>query len=313
MNEFRKLIGLEPTTTSHTEKWVSGVGGLLGLLVTMLICQWYLGYDSYLVITSMGASTVLLFGLPHVAVSQPWSLLAGQVVSAVVGVVCAQMIPDMTVAAATAVGTSILAMYYFGCVHPPGGATALAAVVGGPKVQALGYYYVAEPIMLNALLLLLLAIIINYPFKWRRYPVHLVRMLEGKQAQQQQLSETVSMFTSQDLQQAMKELDLYFDVSEEDLTRLVNLAVINYKKSHLLPSEIRLGRYYTNGKRGDEQEIRHVVDESAHVDVNKDMVIYKIVGEGKHASGSAVIPRVQFAKWARHEVVRVEGQWQQVD
>ena len=313
MKNFRKFIGFESNTTSHAEKWVSGIGGVSGILFTFLICQRILGADEYLVITSMGASAVLLFALPHVTVTQPWSLVTGQVVSAIVGVTCARYIPDVTIAASVAVGGSILVMYYFGSVHPPGGASALAAVVGGPKLHALGYLYVLEPVLLNSIVLMILAIVVNYPFKWRRYPVHLSKLLEDKLEPTKGVDESVSMFTSEDLQLAMKQLDLYFDVSEEDLTRLVNLAVINYKKAHLLPSEIRLGRYYANGRSEDELEIRHVVDESLHDDVSRDMVIYKVMNSGTSATGSAVVPRVQFAKWARYEVRREQESWERVD
>ena len=310
MKEFLKLIGLDTNTTSHAEKWVSALGGLIGILLTLVICQNLLGIDAYIVVASMGASAVLLFALPHVNVTQPWSLVGGQVVSALMGVSCARYIPDVTLAASAAVGGSILAMYYLGCIHPPGGATALAAVIGGPAVHAMGYQFVVTPILLNAVLLLVLAIFINYFFKWRRYPVHLTRQPDQDEIQRQLEN---SMFASSDLQEAMKELDLYFDVSEEDLTRLVNLAVNNYKKSYLLPSEIRLGKYYSNGKIGDEMEVRQVVDESAHQDASKDMVIYKIVSDNKQSTSSEVVTRVKFAKWAKYKVLRTESGWQQVD
>ncbi|WP_455208628.1 HPP family protein [Kaarinaea lacus] len=311
MKALLKFFGIEPNTTSHAEKWVSGLGGFVGILVTLSVCYYFLGSDAYIAVASLGASAVLVFALPHVSVTQPWSLVAGQVVAAIVGVTCAKTIADTSLAASLAVGGAILAMYYLRCVHPPGGATALAAVIGGPNIHALGYQYVLTPILINALLLLLLAITINYVFKWRRYPVYLSRLLEEKHAAPEQ---DASMFTSEDLQQAMKQLDLYFDVGEEDLTRLVNLAVNNYKKSHLLPSEIRLGRYYSNGKTGDELEIRRIVDESAHHDAVKDKVIFKVVSEQKESTSSAVVTRVQFAKWARYEVKRLEGgDWERVD
>jgi hypothetical protein len=121
------------------------------------------------------------------------------------------------------------------------------------------------------------------------------------------------MFSPADLKDAMKQLDLYFDVSAEDFTRLVNLAVNNYKKSHLLPSEIRLGSYYSNGMTGNEMEIRHIVDESASHDAVKDKVIFKIVSDQKQSTSSAVITRVQFAKWAKCEVRRsTDGGWERV-
>ncbi|MEJ2179465.1 MAG: HPP family protein, partial [Gammaproteobacteria bacterium] len=169
MKELLKFIGFESNTTSHAEKWVSAVGGFTGIILTLVICQYILGSDAYIVVASLGASAVLVFALPHVSVSQPWSLVGGQVVSAIVGVTCAMLIVDTSLAASVAVGGSILAMYYLRCVHPPGGATALAAVIGGPNIHALGYQYVGAPIFINAMLLLLLAITINFLFKWRRY------------------------------------------------------------------------------------------------------------------------------------------------
>ncbi|MFX8373896.1 HPP family protein, partial [Acinetobacter baumannii] len=80
---------------------------------------------------SMGASAVLLYAVPHGALSQPWAVLAGHAVSAVAGVAAARNISDPALAAAVAVGTAILAMHYLRAIHPPGGATALTAVVGG--------------------------------------------------------------------------------------------------------------------------------------------------------------------------------------
>lgn len=308
VNEFYKFIGLEPNTTSHAEKWVSAIGGFTGIILTVIICRLAVGPDHYMVLASLGASAVLVFALPHVNVAQPWPLVGGQVVSALVGVLCAKYIPDTTLAAAMAVGVAILAMYYLGCIHPPGGATALAAVVSGPDILAMGYQFVVIPVLLNAIVLLVLAIAVNFVFHWRRYPMYLMQRLESGATRDMQHT---SMFTSQDLQRAMKELDLFFDVSEQDLTRLVNLAVNNYQKSHLLPSQIRLGRYYSNGRSGEQQEIRQVIDESSHKDAAKDMVIYKVVSAPHGATSNEVMARVNFAKWARYEVSRETNGWQQ--
>ena len=310
MKEFYKFIGLEPSTTSHTEKWVSAVGGFAGVILTVVICRYFLGAENFIVVASLGASAVLVFALPHVNVAQPWPLIGGQFVSACVGVTCAKYIPDITLAASMAVGIAILAMYYLGCIHPPGGATALAAVISGPEVHALGYQFVVTPIFVTAFVLLILAIVINFAFHWRRYPMHLMQRLNRDKSQRLQ---EASMFTSEDLQLAMKELDMYFDVSEEDLTRLVNLAVNNYQKAHLLPSQIRLGKYYSNGRSGDQREIRHVVDESSNMDAAKDMVIYKVVSADKLSTSSEVISRIKFAKWARYEVRKTEQDWERLD
>src|SRR5690625_7670775 len=92
-------------------------------------------------LASMGATAVLLFAVPHGALSQPWAVVGGHVVSAIVGVTCQLLIPNLFWAAALSGGVAVAAMYYLRCIHPPGGATALAAVIGGPELPALGSAY----------------------------------------------------------------------------------------------------------------------------------------------------------------------------
>ena len=99
MKELLKFLGFETNTTSHVEKLVAAIGGFSGIILTLAICRYFLGSDAYIVVASLGASAVLVFALPHVSVSQPWSLVGGQVVSASVGVTCAKFIADITVAA----------------------------------------------------------------------------------------------------------------------------------------------------------------------------------------------------------------------
>ena len=65
-------------------------------------------------------------------------------------------------------------MYYTRCIHPPGGATALAAVIGGPNIHALGYQYTLTPIAINTAIILLVGLLFNALFHWRRYPAFLL-------------------------------------------------------------------------------------------------------------------------------------------
>jgi CBS domain-containing membrane protein len=163
-------IGHEPAT--HVEKWLSTAGGLAGILGVALITRSQLGLaGSAGIIASMGSSAVLLFAVPHGPLSQPWSVLGGHLVSAIVGVTCAKWIPEPMLAAAVAVALAIGAMHYLRCIHPPGGATALGAVVGGDVIHELGYQFVVTPVMLNATTILLVALLFNAPFAWRRYPL----------------------------------------------------------------------------------------------------------------------------------------------
>ncbi|MCB1876251.1 MAG: HPP family protein [Chromatiales bacterium] len=171
-----QLAGIGKDRSGHLEKWVSALGGLFGLGAVLLISQMELGLSAAAgLVGSMGASAVLLFAVPHGPLSQPWAVFGGHVISAVVGVSCAQTIQDPTVAAAAAVALAIGAMHYFRCIHPPGGATALSAVVGGDAVHQLGFQFVLTPVLLNAVTILLVALVFNAPFAWRRYPAALAR------------------------------------------------------------------------------------------------------------------------------------------
>lgn len=168
---LRRWAGIGNERVTHTEKWLSTAGGFAGILGVALISQAQLGLAaSTTVIASMGSSAVLLFAVPHGPLSQPWSVFGGHLVSAIVGVTCVKLIPDQMLAAAVAVALAIGAMHYLRCIHPPGGATALGAVVGGDVVHQLGYQFVVTPVMLNATTILLVALLFNAPFAWRRYP-----------------------------------------------------------------------------------------------------------------------------------------------
>ncbi|WP_078117818.1 HPP family protein [Thiosocius teredinicola] len=124
-----------------------------------------------LVIGSFGASAVLLFGAPKAPFSQPRNLIGGHVISALVGVACFSYLPDtMFIQEAAAVSTAIALMMITRTVHPPGGATALIAVIGSEAVHGLGWGYVF-PVLLGSLILLVAALISNNLYEPGSYPV----------------------------------------------------------------------------------------------------------------------------------------------
>lgn len=209
-------------TVSEREHWVSAAGGLLGLLAVLWVSHvWLGGHGGVLTVASMGASAVLLFAAPHGAMSQPWSVFGGHLVSALIGVTCAHWLgEEPMLAASVAVALSIAAMYSLRCLHPPGGATALYAVLGGETVRALGYGYVFSPVLLNAVVLLAVAVAFNYPFAWRRYP-------QSWHRRSQPVAEPAekTMIPHSSLVYALSQLDTFVDVSEEDLQRIYALAL----------------------------------------------------------------------------------------
>ena len=107
--------------------------------------------------------------------SQPRNLLGGHIVSAMIGVTVFMLIKEPALASAAAVSLAIMAMHLTRTLHPPGGATALIAVIGGDKVHALGYTYVLFPVLVGSLIMLLIALLVNnlstnpkrhYPTYW---------------------------------------------------------------------------------------------------------------------------------------------------
>lgn len=126
--------------------------------------------DSLFLVGSFGASAILIYGVPNSPYSQPRNLLGGHIFSALAGVTCALFIPMSALAAALAVSTAVVIMHLTRSLHPPGGATALIAVIGGQNIHNLGYWYVLTPIATGAFLMLLIALIINNLSPHRRYP-----------------------------------------------------------------------------------------------------------------------------------------------
>jgi CBS-domain-containing membrane protein len=210
---------------THAEKWISTVGGLAGILCVVLISQSQLGLaGSASIIASMGSSAVLLFAVPHGPLSQPWSVFGGHLVSAIVGVTCAKLIPTPMLAAAVAVALAIGAMHYLRCIHPPGGATALGAVLGGDAVNQLGYLFVVTPVMLNAATILVVAMLFNAPFAWRRYPAAWspalnANMSEAKATRWRTFvsSDPTSRKPGrEDYERALQSMDTFIDVGVDD-------------------------------------------------------------------------------------------------
>lgn len=221
-----RWLGEDPHHVSHGEKLLSALGAFLGIFGVLVISHGVLDTQgATLVVTSMGASAVLLFAAPHSPLSQPWPVLGGHILSAVVGITCILFIDNSVTTAAVAVALAIAVMYYTRCLHPPGGATALAVVMGGEPVRQLGYAYLVTPILLNVLLLLSVAMLFNAPFLHRRYPLWMAKLGPTGDGDDIEVeAEEKCLIAHSDLVYALSEIDTFIDVSEDDLLRIYQLA-----------------------------------------------------------------------------------------
>jgi len=161
-----------PPRVSNSEILWSWIGGILGMaLLAWVNHLLFEGTDMTLMIGSFGASAVLVYGATRSPLAQPRNLVGGHVVSALVGVTAWKLLQhDPWLAASFAVATAIAVMHLTRTLHPPGGATALIAVIGSNQIHDLGYLYVLVPATVGPVLLLLVGLLVNNIPRSRRYP-----------------------------------------------------------------------------------------------------------------------------------------------
>ncbi len=195
----------------------------MGIGLTAAITQWVLRETAAVsipwLVAPMGASAVLLFAVPASPLAQPWSIMGGNLVSATIGVSCAYLFADPVVAAALAVSLSIAAMFALRCIHPPSGAVALTAVLGGPALHDLGYLFVLEPIALQSALLLLAAII-YHAVTGHRYP-HRAPVAAKSSSAKSATPVAPIGFTRDDLNAVLKSRSELLDIDPGDLESVI--------------------------------------------------------------------------------------------
>ncbi|MFA6121124.1 MAG: HPP family protein [Sideroxydans sp.] len=219
LSSFFHAFRPQKSNASQWEKLRSGLAG--GLAIFLLAWALYaLPQHQYplLMLGSMAASAVLLFAAPHSPFSQPWNLIGGHLISALVGWLCSLYIPDPALAAGVAVGIAIFLMYVLSCLHPPGAATALTIVLSGMQFHEMGWQWVAMIVMANAFISLLLALLINNLLPGRHYPAQAVVAPPPT---------TPTVIPEQaDFEWALGQMDSVIDVSATDLSIIYDKAQV---------------------------------------------------------------------------------------
>ncbi len=169
-----KYIMYKETLVDYKEQLWSFIGAFVGIgLIAFCQSKLLLHSENVLLIGSFGASSVLVYGAIQSPLAQPRNLVGGHFVSALIGVTVFQLLPDIIwITAPLAVALSIVCMQITKTLHPPGGATALIAVIGSEKIKALGYFYVLSPVLSGSLILLGVALVFNNMTSHRSYPTH---------------------------------------------------------------------------------------------------------------------------------------------
>ncbi|WP_269223342.1 HPP family protein [Flavobacterium sp. IMCC34518] len=167
-----KYILYKETLVDYKEQFWSFLGSFVGIGILAYIQSIHFkGNDAVYLIGSFGASSVLVYGIIQSPFSQPRNLVGGHLISALIGVTVHKFAPDIIwIAAPLAVSSAIIMMQITKTLHPPGGATALIAIIGSDKIKALGYLYVLSPVLIGTLVLLITALIFNNMTPSRTYP-----------------------------------------------------------------------------------------------------------------------------------------------
>lgn len=226
-----------PVAASSRERIKSCLGAFLALGCTEWISRHLLGGFNPWFIAPMGASAVLLFAVPSSPLAQPWSVIGGNLLAAVIGVACARWIPDPGVAAALAVALSIGLMFRLHCLHPPAGAIAITAVFGGTAVTKLGFGFVVMPVAVNSMLMLLLALAFNN-LVGRRYPHRHHAPPASHGTSDPPPSERIGV-TRADLDAVLAARGEYLDIERDDLEEILVAAGQRAYRRHF--GDVRCG------------------------------------------------------------------------
>jgi len=223
VKQFFRFITADPINLSIKGKLLSVISSFIAILIVAWVTQKSGMSAAYpMIVASMGASAVILFIMPGSPLAQPWPLVGGHLVSAVIGITCAQLFANTIFASACASGGSVLAMLLLRCLHPPGAATALTPIIAGAPVNFMNYSFVLMPVGINVAVMLVMAIAINRWVLHHDYPtVH--HPADNKKHQYSTLiqpSQRIGI-SEQDLEQALENMDMFMDVSTEDLSRLL--------------------------------------------------------------------------------------------
>ncbi len=198
------------------DRLLCGLGALLGLAISSLISWSVLGDFNAWYIAPMGASSVLLFAVPASPLAQPWNMVVGNTIAGLIGVTCAMLISNQTEAFSLAVALAIFLMMSTDSLHPPSGAVAITAVLGGESVHQLGYHFIFYPVLLNSVLLLIIAIIFN---RMLGKPYPQVAQINTRSKDPTPTQKVT--IQPKDIQAVLDQQTQLLDISEYDLQKLI--------------------------------------------------------------------------------------------
>lgn len=223
-------LGLQRQTVDARERLRDGLGALFGLWLAGGLTWLATGATEPWLMAPLGASAVLLFAVPSSPLAQPWPMLVGNLMSALVGVAVYQALGATPLSAALAAAAALALMFPLRCVHPPGGAVAITAVLGSPAVHHLGFGFALVPVALNSALLLAVAVAwrrLTRPAPARAPVLHGNRHRTADAAPQDRVGLTLA-----DLDAALRDFNQLVDIDRDALEQLLRQAQVQAWQRH---------------------------------------------------------------------------------
>ena len=226
---LRKFAGryllADATPLSATERWRSALAAMLGMLLIEAILTVLPGSAAnHRLLAPLGATSVILFALPHSPLGQPWPAAGGLLLSALAGLVCGTWIQPVWLAIALSVGISVWVMTWLRCLHPPGGAMAVLFASGAASMQG----HDMGTALLNVAAVLAAALAVNAAIPGRRWPQCSPDLPRSRPKNQV----TRTGIRHEDLQHALTRIDSFLDITEEDLVQVYDLALSHAHERH---------------------------------------------------------------------------------
>lgn len=217
---LRYLIA-DAVPLSPRERWISALAGCLGILLMQgILAVLPVGAHVAYLLAPLGASTVILFALPHSPLAQPWSLAGGLLISTLIGYAVGLWVQPAWLAVGLALGLAIWLTALLRCMHPPGGAMAVVFAIAAQQ-----HTVSLLTALLNVVAALIAVLAINNLMPGRRYPQCVpVRQVTARPPRRS--------IRHEDLQHALEKLDTYLDVSEDDLVSIYDLATAHAHRRH---------------------------------------------------------------------------------
>lgn len=141
---------------------ITFLGAFIGITVLGILL---LVYKAPMLVAPLGATAVLVFGIPDAPLAQPRNVIFGNTLSAIIGVLTYQVCGITWWSVALGTSLALIVMLLTKTTHPPGGATALLAILNGASPM-----YIFAPMLSGSVILVLLAVLVNNLSPNRNYP-----------------------------------------------------------------------------------------------------------------------------------------------